>query len=130
MSGWYGAAKTAIMRGQIDFETDTIRATLVGAGYTYDAAHETTDDLTDQLAAPVVVSVTGVDNGAVAVDAVTFEAVASGATVKGVVVYRDGATPDATVLVAYIDRTLGALPLSVETDGTDFVFSFDPLVRI
>jgi len=124
----YPSAKTALLRGQIDLLADTVKAQLVGAGYTYNAAHDTTDDLTGTVGAALIVSVTDVTDGvALCADLVYVDL--TGAEVTGIVFYQDN-TPDPGVLLSYCDQRADTVPISVVPNGADVTFSFDYLMKI
>ncbi len=123
----YPVGKEALLRGQIDLMTDTIKAQLVGA-YTYQPADADVDDLTDLVGAPLIVSVTDVTGGvALCADLVYVDL--GGNTVTGIVIYQDN-TPDPGVLIAYTNQRADTVPINVVPNGADVTFSFDFLLKI
>jgi hypothetical protein len=45
----YGNFGLNLLRGNVDVDTDTFKAMLVGSGYTYDADHDFRDDVTGEV---------------------------------------------------------------------------------
>lgn len=119
----YPVGKEALLRGQIDLMTDTIKAQLVGA-YTYQPADADVDDLVDLVGAPLIVSVTDVAGGiALCADLVYVDL--GGNTVTGIVFYQD-----AGPLIAYTNQRADTVPINVVPNGADVTFSFDFLLKI
>lgn len=104
-----------------------LRATLVGEGFVFDPNHDTLSDITAHLVgSSIAVSVDTIDNGTLHVDPVTFVAVGPGDAVVGVVFYLT----DGDRLVCHIDRRADTVPINVDTDGGDLVFTFDRLLKL
>jgi hypothetical protein len=123
----YPTGKEALLRGQIDLMTDTIKAQLVGA-YTYDAADVTTGDLAGLVGSPVIVAVSSVTNGIALCADVVYNNL-SGADVTGIVFYQD-LTPDPGVLISFVDQRADTVPIHVVPNGGDVTFSFDFMIKI
>jgi hypothetical protein len=123
----YPTGKQALLRGQIDLETDTIKAQLVG-GYTYDGAHNDTSDLTGLVGTAVIVDVTDTTGG-VALCADVVYSDLTGADVTGIVFYKDNA-PDPGTLLTFTDQRADTVPINVEPNGADVTFTFDFLLKI
>lgn len=123
MSAVYPSAKTALLRGQLDLLVDTVKAVMV-EDHPFNPVDAVFTDLTDTLGSPVQVSVANVADGIAIANDVTFNAVANGATVKGLVVYRDSGTPGTSELIAHLDRRADSTILGVATNGGSITFSF------
>jgi hypothetical protein len=123
----YPTGKQALLRGQIDLETDTIKAQLVG-GYTYDAAHNDTSDLTGLVGSPVIVDVTDTTGGTALCADLVYNNL-SGADVTGIAFYKDN-TPAPGTLLTYCDQRADTVPINVEPNGGDVTFTFDFLLKI
>jgi hypothetical protein len=123
----YPAAKEALLRGQFDLVTDTIKAQLVGA-YTYAADDAITTDLAGTVGSPVIVSVTSVTDGVALCADVIYNNL-SGADVTGIVFYQDN-TPDPGVLISYTNQRTDTTPVHVVPNGGDVTFTFDFMIKI
>lgn len=123
----YPTGKEALLRGQIDLMTDTIKAQLVGA-YTYADDDATTDDLAGLVGSPVIVSVSSVTNGIALCADVVYNNL-SGTDVTGIVFYQDN-TPDPGVLISYTNQRADTVPIHVVPNGADVTFSFDFMIKI
>jgi hypothetical protein len=120
----YPAGKTALLRGQVDMLTDTIRVALV-SGYVYDAAHATLADVGPLAAPGTIASITDVIEGRAVCEDITYPDLAGAGVINGLVVYRD---PD--VLLAFMDQRADTVPIAVTPNGGDVTFSFDYLIKI
>lgn len=100
-----GAEK--MLTAQINFLDDTIKAVLVPSTYTYSASHEFITDLGLTLSAAQTLSGKTVAAGAFDADDITFPSVATGATIKAVVLYRDSGVSATSPLLAYYDVLTG-----------------------
>ena len=111
-SGMYTAAKKEIGDGTIDLNSDTFKVMLVTSSYTYSAAHDFRDDITNE------VSGTGYSAGGAALSSPTFNvsgttAVYDGAdvtwssstiTARGAVIYKSrGGASSADEVLFFID---------------------------
>lgn len=120
----YAKGKEAILNGDIDFDTDTIKAALVKNTYSQNL---TTDDFYDDVSSHVVgtpqtLGSKTITNGVFDAADVTFTAVSAGDTVEAVVIYKDTGTPSTSNLLAYID-TITGFPLA--TNGGDITIQWD-----
>jgi 2-phospho-L-lactate guanylyltransferase (CobY/MobA/RfbA family) len=123
----YPVARSALLRGDIDLEADAVALTLVGAAFVYDPTDAVLTDVAGTIGTAVTVSVTGINNGEVTADPVTFTAVADGTSVRGLVL----AVVSSAMLVAHIDRRADAVPLTALGNGNAITFTFpDYLVKI
>lgn len=128
MSTIYRPARTAFARGQVDVMVDQLMTTMVGPGYVVDDHHGDLGDLTNQIGAPVAVSVTNVVDGEVTCTPVTFVGVPDGTIIAGLVTYVAGSG----LLLGYADRRADSVPLNpLAGTGGDVTFDFvDYLLKI
>jgi hypothetical protein len=122
----YPSAKTALLRGQMDFEVDTFKAQLTTGAF-YDATHVDLDDVTGLIGPAVVLNGIAVANGIATVDDVTFPDVGGGAQIQGVVIFMDGLPAP---LVAFINQRRDTVPIDAPATGGDVTLSFDYLVKL
>lgn len=119
----YPAARDALLRGDIDFDFDTFRATTTAEPYDPTDVH-VTDVTTTAFAVDLAIS--GVADGQVSAEAVTFPTL-TGPTVVALVVFQ----VPSNLLIAYISRRIDAVPISVMPDGGAVTFEFpDYLVKL
>lgn len=112
----YNSAKTKLLNGNIDLDTDTIKVALVTSSYTPDQdSHDFFDDVTDE------VSGTGYSGGGAALANKTvtqdntnnrgvFDAddatwTTSTITARGAVLYKDSGVASTSPLICYFDFT-------------------------
>jgi hypothetical protein len=124
----YPSAKEALLRGQIDLMTDTIKAQLVGA-YTYNPTHVDTDDLTGLVGTALIVSVTDVANGVALCGDLVFDNL-TGPAVTGIAFYHEVDVDTPGTLVSFTDQRGDTTPLAVTPNGGDVTFTFDFLLKI
>lgn len=114
----YPKAREKFLRGEIDWDDHNIKVSGVDATYTYDAAHEFHTSLTGIVFTSAdLTGKTSIDGIADAAD-LTVPAV-SGATIAGLIVWRDTATPATSPLILYLARTAASVVLAVAPDGGD-----------
>lgn len=122
----YTKGKQALLNGDFDLDSNTIKIALVSSSYTPNLA---TDDFWNDVSANVIgtpqtltsVSITdGVFNAA----AVTYTAVAGGSTVRYFVIYKDTGVSSTSPLLVLIDTTTG-VTLPFATNGGDITFTPD-----
>jgi hypothetical protein len=116
----YPEAKEDILKADIDFDTATVRAVLVSAGYTYSAAHEFLTDLgANTIGTAVDVPGITVEDGTIDTSAteLTFAAVPAGAAAVAVVFYIDTGVAGTSHLLVYDDTA------DVTPDGGDIIYS-------
>ncbi len=117
-TGIYYAGLAAMMRGEVDWETDTIRVAMVDTSeYTPDLV---VDAVLDDVPEAALIASETIGNKQVAVteygatadgDDVTFSGV-SGATCGALLIYQDTGDPGTSRLLAYIDDGIG-LPVTL-----------------
>lgn len=125
-SAIYPKAKEALLQGDIDMSTATIKAALVDTGVVaYNAAHDFYDDIsTAVVGTPQTIGTKTFTNGQFNGDDVTFSAV-SGAQCEALVIYEDTGTPATSHLIAFIDSATG---LPVTPSGGDITVTWDTYI--
>lgn len=129
----YNTGKEQILNGGIDLDTNTIKAMLVGTGYTEDADHDYVADLsanesagTNYVRKTLTITITKDDtNDRVVVDATDVTWTALGAdvgTVYGVVIFKDTGN-DATSPLIYF----GKFSTAYVSNGADLTLVFAAL---
>ena len=108
--------KQKILSAAINFPTDTIKAILVTDSYTYSTAHEFLSDIGTTVGTAQTLANKAVTDGVFDADDVTFAALAPGATLKAVVLYKDTGVAGTSPLLGYIDTITG---FPVATNGSD-----------
>lgn len=115
----YDELRSRLPIGGVDWLTANIKATLVNAGYVYNAGHVGLADLGANVIAGITnqaLTVTNVDaTGFVSVDSATFSGATAAQTVKAIIVYVD-VGGGITYLLWYFDTGTG-FPLT--TTGAD-----------
>lgn len=114
---FYPKGKEKMLRAQINFDTDTIKAVLVSSAYTYSVTHEFLSSLSVVGTAQTLATKT-TNDGIFDAGDVGFPALASGSTVKALVLYKDTGVDSTSPLLAYIDSITG-FPMA--TSGGDVV---------
>lgn len=131
MSAIYSAARTAILKANIDFDVDTIHLALAGETFVFDDTHVFVADVTGLLAVSHrAVSVTGVDAGRVLIADVVFPDVGGAEPIRAIVAYKDTGDPLTSPLICAVDGRADTVPLNVVPNGGDLTFSFNYLVKI
>lgn len=104
---FYPKGAQKVISAQINFSTDSIKAVLVPAGYTYSAAHEFLSDLGSVVGTAQTLTSKTVDGGVFDAADPDFGAIAPGSTVKGVVLYKDTGVASTSPLLVYFDDVTG-----------------------
>ena len=112
--------------GAIDMNTDDIRVLLMD-GYTYDASDVFVSDLATGtiVARSTALQNPTVTNGTFDADNITISAVAGGSTITDVIVYKYNASDNAARVIGHIDEDGSAVALSLATNGSDILISFN-----
>lgn len=121
----YDKARERFLRGQINWDTDTIKVCLVDKNV-YSPNFTTHEYLSDVSSSAVVaqgVTLTGKASVGGAADAndVTFTAV-SGAEAEALILYKDTGDPASSPLLAQIDSATG---LPITPNGGDIIVVWD-----
>jgi hypothetical protein len=93
---------------------DTIKAVLVGPGYTFNASHVFLASVTGRIATSAVVSGKSLVGNVFDASDTLFTSVSGGLSVRGVVLYKDTGAENTSPLIAFLDES-DFLPLP--TDG-------------
>jgi hypothetical protein len=118
----YPKGAEAILNGDIDWNTDTIKVALVDTGtYTYNAAHDFLDDLSGVVGTAQTLGSVTITGGVLDAANPTFTAV-SGATVEALVIYKDTGVAGTSPLLVYIDSATG---LPVTPNGGDITVEWN-----
>lgn len=102
----FSAYAVACQRGEVNVETDDLRALFVDDTYTVDDSHQALDDVPSGARVGTATTLTGVSvaaDGRVLADDVTMPSV-SGDPVAGLLVYQHTGTESTSVLCAFYDR--------------------------
>jgi hypothetical protein len=121
----YDKARERFLRGQINWDTDTMKVNLVDKNvYTPNfTTHEYLSDVSGSAIIAAGVTLTGKASTAGAADAndVTFTAV-SGAESEALIIYKDTGDPATSPLIALIDSATG---LPITPNGGDIIVVWD-----
>jgi hypothetical protein len=120
----YPTARTALLAGDLDMDADPLALVLVGPPFAFDPADAWLSDITGTIGVAQTVTVTDVTDAQVHCASVTFPAVADGAHVTGVVLFRGGVDPASSLLIGCVDRRADSVPLSLMGNGGDLTFTF------
>ena len=112
----YPEGKDAFMSGSIDVTSDNLKISLVSSGYTYSAAHDFYDDLSNVLATSAAFQGT-VAAGVLDFPDVTISGLDTGETAAAYVLWKDTGVAGTSPLIAYKDSA-AELPLAGAT-GVD-----------
>jgi len=109
----YPKGKKAILDGDVDFLTDTMKIVLIDVTYTYSTAHDFLDDIAagDRVATSSALASKTTTDGAFDAADVTFTAL-TGNTVTSWVLFKDTGTASTSQLIAYFDTVSGGGALS------------------
>ena len=121
----YPIGKKAILDGDIDFLSDTIKIQLCDSAYTYSASHNAFDDIGagGRVGTSAALASKTTTGGAFDAADVTFTAL-TGDTVVSWVLYKDTGTESTSPLIAYFDTVSGGGALSFTPNGGNFTLSF------
>lgn len=125
-SALYPIGKKAILDGDVDLLTDTIKAALVDTGtVAYNAAHDFYADIsTAVVGTPATLASKTTTGGQFDADDVTYTSV-SGNTCEAIVIYKDTTNPATSALIAFIDTGTG---LPVTPNGGDITVAWDSYI--
>lgn len=121
----YNKGREGFLDGNIDWDTNTIKAILVDTGaYTVNlSTHDNLDDVPAgaRIATSAALSSKTVTDGVADAADVTFTAV-SGATVEAIILYKDTGVESTSRLISYHDTGTG---LPVTPNGGDITVQWD-----
>lgn len=109
----YPLGKKAILDGDVDLLSDTIKAALIDTGTSsYNAAHDFYNDISaGVVGTPVALGTKTTTAGVFDSADVTWTAV-SGSTVEAIVLYKDTGNTATSQLIAWYDTSVTGLPLT------------------
>lgn len=115
----YVQARSRWLTGSLNCLSDPLSMVIVGPAFTFDNGDSFVNDIAGIIGTKKPVTVTGVDQGMVQCEPVTFLAVPAGATVAGLVLFQDSGDPITSLLIAHMDRRADSVPLNplVGDDG-------------
>lgn len=109
----WDSAKDALLKGEINVLTDTLKITCVSSGYNFSGVHQHISDVSATYRIETTsISVLGVDGGDLQVGQVQFTGF--NATVDAFIIWKDTGTESTSPLIAYIDSATG-LPITPTT---------------
>lgn len=120
----YAKGKEKILKGEIDFLTDTIKVAMVKNTYPQNLSTDEFFSVVSSyvLGTPQTLSGKSVTSGIFDADDPVFAAVAAGDVSEGVVIYKDSGSAATSPLLEFIDTIVG-FPLT--TNGGDIVVQWD-----
>jgi hypothetical protein len=126
-NSFYNIGKAEILKGNIDWENDTIHAQLVDTNYTFSASHDTMESsnvpTADRVGDSVALSNKSVSSaGACDADDTTITNVASSETVGGIIIYKySTGSSSSDIPICFIDTGTG---FDLSTDGNNVVLTW------
>ena len=118
----FPTCKQRLLTAGINLSTDTIKVALLPDSYTYSAAHEFLSDVGTVIGTAQTLAGKTVAQGVFDCADVTFAALAAGATVKSVILYKDTGVAGTSPLIGYFDVVTG---LPAATNGGDVTVQWD-----
>lgn len=108
----YDNGREGFLEGAIDWDTDTIKVTMVSTKYTFSASHEflTSITSTQRVATSTALGTKTVTSGVAGAANITISSV-TGVVVESLVLFKDTGSSGTSRLIAYIDTATG-LPLT------------------
>lgn len=122
----YPKGRQGFLGGDIAWDTDTIKLVALDNTYTYDAAHDSLDDIPVGARVATSAALTGKDitDGVADADDVTFVAVPLGDTITQLVLVQSTGVDATSRLIAHFDTKSDSTPINVETNGGDIVVTW------
>lgn len=123
-SAMYDNYREEALRGLRTPLSETIKVMAVTAGYTFNAAHTSINDIAVANRVQATPALTGKTATAGVFDATdtTLTAVAAGSAIAALVVYTEAGTSASSTLMVYLDS---APQLPVTPNGGDIIISWD-----
>lgn len=121
----YPKAKKAILDGDVDLLSDTIKIVLCDSGYTYSTSHDFLNDITAgaRVATSGALASKTTTDGAFDAADVTYSSL-TGDTCTSWVLFKDTGTESTSTLIAYFDTISGGGAFSFTPSGGDLTLSF------
>ena len=121
----YPIGKKAILDGDIDFLSDTIKIQLCDSAYTYNSSHNAFDDIGagGRVGTSAALASKTTTGGAFDAADVTFTAL-TGNAVTSWILFKDTGTESTSQLIAFFDTVSGGGALSFTPNGGNFTLVF------
>ena len=120
---FYPKGKEKMLRAQINWEADTIKAVLVSTAYTQSDTHEFFNSVSATVVGtPVTLTTKTTTDGVFDAADLLYASLPSGSTLKALVLYKDTGVAGTSPLLMYID-TITGFPLA--TNGGNVVIQWD-----
>ena len=123
----YDKGREGFLDGTIDYDTNTIKASLVDKDkYTFSAAHQFLTSVGSSARAGTATALTSktVTSGVAGAANTTFVSVTAGTTVGAVILFKDTGSSGTSNLICYIDQTSTGGTFSVIPSGGDIVVNW------
>jgi len=123
----YDKGREGFLDGTLDWDTNTIKATLVDKDfYTYSAAHQFLTSVSASARAGTATTLTTktVTSGVAGAANTTFVSVSAGSTVGAVIIFKDTGSSGTSNLIAYIDQTSTGGTFTVIPTGGNIIVNW------
>jgi hypothetical protein len=115
----YPLGRSAVLRGEVDWESDTFKVALLDNGYTWNAAHEFLTDLAGAvLAEATLTGCTVLPDGIADADDSSVSGLNAPDVATSVVIYKDTGVPGTSRLIAYLNENDDTTLINRVGDGT------------
>ena len=122
----YPKGMEKLLSGQINVPTNTLKAALLPAAYTYSASHEFLSQLGARVGTDQALTNTTVIDGVLDADDLDFGALPPGDNLKAIAIYKDTGNASTSPVLLYIDQATG-LPMT--TNGGAVTIPWDSGVK-
>lgn len=116
MRGWWAKGAEAVLNGDIDFDTDTLKVALLASTYTFNGAHDFYNDISGSVVGTPATLGSVTKTGGVLDAADVLFAGLTGAEVGALAIFKDTGNTATSPLLIFIDDYAG-LPFT--PDGSD-----------
>lgn len=123
----YDKGREGFLDGTIDYDTNTIKASLVDKDkYTFSAAHQFLTSVGSSARAGTATTLTSktVTSGVAGAANSTFVSVTAGTTVGAVILFKDTGSSATSNLICYIDQTSTGGTFSVVPSGGNIIVNW------
>jgi len=123
----YDKGREGFLDGTIDYDTNTIKASLVDKDkYTFSAAHQFLTSVGSSARAGTATTLTSktVTSGVAGAANTTFVSVTAGTTVGAVILFKDTGSSGTSNLICYIDQTSTGGSFSVIPSGGNIIVNW------
>lgn len=123
-NAFYTKGKEKVLNGDIDWDTDTIKASLVKNTY---AQNLTTDEFYTSISSYILnsdksLTTKVITGGVFDADDITYSAVTAGDVAEAIVIWKDTGVAGTSPLLIYIDTITG---FPITTNGGDITIQWD-----